>query len=426
MTTSPSLPPTQTTAVTKTTEIGIYQPDWASWVRQFISIGLVIAGVWAITLLAPVINILITTFLLSFLIFVPARIIAARSKAITYNVSVLVMFTVLLIIIVILLVLIVPSLVNVIRSVISGVSTYANRIQDSILAWQPGDGGFMLELPFGLTFDATDFAQPIRDLLSADATTTNSTTQTAGAELFDAIPPINFGEIANTIAQIAVSAAGTLSGFVSTLIVSLLLSLIILLELPRYQTGLLESFPRHQREFRVMVGRIMNVWQGFFRGQLLLSVVIGVLTFIQLTIMGIPAAFIVSVIVAVISLIPTIGGILALIPLFFIPLIQGSTTLDIANFPLAVAVTVINLIISQIIWNVVAPKIMGDAVNLPLPLIILGIIVGAAVGGALGAFLIVPILGMIRVVIEYLMAKVNRRDPYPGEVMPQVTSLAEI
>jgi len=35
-------------------------------------------------------------------------------------------------------------------------------------------------------------------------------------------------------------------------------------------------------------------------------------------------------------------------------------------------------------------------------------------------------LGMIRVVIEYLMAKVNRRDPYPGEVMPQVTSLAEI
>jgi len=33
---------------------------------------------------------------------------------------------------------------------------------------------------------------------------------------------------------------------------------------------------------------------------------------------------------------------------------------------------------------------------------------------------------MIRVVIEYLMAKITRRDPYPGEVLPNVTSLAEI
>jgi predicted PurR-regulated permease PerM len=414
-------PPT----TTRTSEIGVYQPDWAAWVRQFVSIGLVIAGVWALTLLSPVVNVLITTFLLSFLMFVPARIIAARSQAITYNVSVLIMFAILLVAIFVLLVLIIPALVNVIQSVINAAVVYVNRIQDAIIAWEPGSGGFMIELPLGIVFDATEFAQPLRDFLVADTTAT-ATTAVTGSQIIESIPPLNFGQIANTIAQIAVGLVSTLGGFVSTLIVSLLLSLVILLELPRYQTSLLESFPRHQRELRLLLARIMDVWQGFFRGQLLLCVVIGILTFIQLTIMGIPSAFIVSVIVAVISLIPTIGGIVALVPLFVIPLIQGSTTLPLDRFPLAVAVVVVNLVISQIIWNVVAPKIMGDAVNLPLPLIILGIIVGAAVGGALGAFLIVPILGMIRVVIEYLMAKITRRDPYPGEVLPNVTSLAEI
>src|SRR5262249_18030171 len=208
----------------------------------------------------------------------------------------------------------------------------------------------------------------------------------------------------------------------------LFLSLLILLELPVYQHSLLSTGTApFQRDIRLIGVKVMNVWQGFFRGQLLIVVIIGIITFLQLILMGVSGAVGISIIVAVISLIPTIGGIIALVPLALVPLLQGSTVFtQMSNGTFALLVVGVNLVISQIIWNVVAPKIMGDAVSLPLPVIIIGIIVGTALGGALGAFLIVPILGTARVIVLYLMAKIVQRDPFPGDEMPQFEALSRL
>jgi hypothetical protein len=77
-------------------------------------------------------------------------------------------------------------------------------------------------------------------------------------------------------------------------------------------------------------------------------------------------------------------------------------------------VTGINLLISQVIWNVVAPKILGDALNLPVVVIIVGVFVGAAVGGVLGAFLVAPIMSTIWLFVTYLVRKIAQKDPFPG------------
>ena len=123
-----------------------------------------------------------------------------------------------------------------------------------------------------------------------------------------------------------------------------------------------------------------------------------------------------SVFVGVISLIPTLGGIIALVPVAAIALLQGSTVFtNLPNVTFAVLVVVVNLIISQIIWNIVAPKILGDAVNLPLQVIIVGIFIGAGLGGILGTFLITPLIGTVRVIVLYLLKKIGRQDPYPGQ-----------
>ena len=101
-----------------------------------------------------------------------------------------------------------------------------------------------------------------------------------------------------------------------------------------------------------------------------------------------------AVVVGFISLIPTVCGIVALVPIAVTALLQGSTVFtDLPNGTFAVLVVAVNLLISLIIWNGVAPKILGDAVNLPLPILLVGVFVGAALGGILGAFLVAPILG---------------------------------
>ena len=143
--------------------------------------------------------------------------------------------------------------------------------------------------------------------------------------------------------------------------------------------------------------------------------------------MGVSQAALLAIITAIVSLIPTIGGFIALLPLGLGAALQGSTVfteMSVGTFTLLVLV--VNVLITQVIWNVVAPKILGDAVRLPLPVIILGMFLGAGVGGILGAFLAVPILGTVRVIVLYLISKITLNDPFPGQDMPPVQDLATL
>ncbi len=399
---------------------------WSPWVRQFVTVALVVASVYALTLLGPILSILIITFLLSFLIFVPSRMLA-KYTPLNYIGSVLIIFIFILLLIFLLVLVIAPSVAQVSRTVGTGLSNELRTFEESIRSWDPSTP-YNFSILGLFDVDITQIASQIQAaLLAADPQAAAGIAQQA---IINNIPSLDVGQIVGTATQVLTSLIGTFTAFFSTLFLGLFLSLLILLELPTYQHRLLSSGSTpFQRELRLIATKIMNVWQGFFRGQLLLAVIIGVITFIQLFVMGVPGAVTISIIVAVISLIPTIGGFIALIPLGLIPLLQGSTTpffAQMSNGTFALLVVGINLVISQIIWNVVAPKIMGDAVSLPLPVIIVGIIIGTALGGALGAFLIVPILGTVRVIVIYLMAKVMVRDPFPGESMPQFESLSKL
>lgn len=400
-----------------------YRPQWSPWVRQLVTVGLVIAGVYGLVLLAPVFNIVATTFLLSFLMFVPARLIAQRSP-LNYTLSVVLVFIVLVIAIVVLVSILVPGMADLVGGISRGVRSAFTEFQIDILRWEPDSGPFVVEIgPVAL--DITRFARQLREAILAGG---EEGAQMAQEALLETLPELDIGNILGTATSVVFGVIGAFGQFLTTLFVGMLLSLAILLELPRYQHHIFDGLSRPaRREVALLMTRINAVWVGFFRGQLLLCGMIGVVTFIQLVLMGVPTPGTLSIVVAVISLIPTIGGILALFPLALVPLLQGSTVfVDIPAGTFALLVVGINLVITQIIWNVIAPRIMGSAVNLPLPLIIVGIIIGAGLAGALGAFLIVPLMGTVRVVVLYLWAKVREQDPFPGEKTPQLEHLDEL
>jgi predicted PurR-regulated permease PerM len=412
-------PPLPTTTEVEDTN----RTEWAPWVRQFVAVGLVIAAVYALTLLSPILYILVTTFLISFLIFVPARSLA-RNTRLHYRPSVLLIFALLLIALLVALVALVPGVVQLLQNVQTGISSIVGQVRESLTAWDPAKGGYTISI-LGVNFDITEFATPIRNLLLTPDQ--GATTVQAGQSALSNVP-FNAGSVIGTVTGIITGTIGTISQFFSTLFLGLFLSLLILLELPTYEHRILTSVPNpYQRELRLLADKIMHVWRGFFKGQIVLCVLIGAITFLQLAIMGVRSALPLALIVAVISLLPTIGGFIALIPLGIIPYLQGSTVFTgMSNGSFALLVIAINLAISQVIWNVIAPKIMGDAVSLPLPVIIIGIVIGTALGGILGAFLVVPVLGTIRVCVAYLLAKVMRREPYPGEETPNIMELREI
>lgn len=393
-----------------------YQPQWSQWVRQFVTILLVIAGIYSFTLIASVVQLLAISFLISFLMYGPSRFIAARSF-LNFTGGVLVSYLALVLVIIFIVLNVVPGLVSAISSIGNSLQEVYSEAQSYILNWVPGS--LYIDI-LNMRVNLDSIMQPIHDLVVGMSGGTLPT----GTQL----PTVDFSTIIRTATDALRGIAGSLTGFVGNAFLAVFLSLLILLDLPRYQDQVIGSIPTgYSREILLLIQKIVAVWRGFFRGQLTVGIIIGVLTWLQLTIMGISQAVTLAIIVAMISLIPTIGGIIALIPLALVPLVEGSSTFPaLPNLTVTLLVLGINLVISQIIWNVIAPKIIGSAVALPLPVIIVGIVIGTAIGGILGAFLIVPILGTLRVIIFYIIMKITQRDPYPDEVAEVVTDLAQL
>lgn len=394
-----------------------YQPQWDRYTKTLVTLVLLVAGVYALTLLAPVFQLLTIAFVVAFLMYGPARFIT-RWTPIPWAAAIGLLYMLLIIFTVLLVLLASPALVRAVNSLGSSAERAYFSLQREMLNYQYEDG--VIDV-LGTPLDLNPIVVPVRNFVLGARLTQGVDDAIVGMPPSE-IVPIDLRQVLDGALNIAGSLTGTLTsaiggvvGFLSTLLLAIFISALILIDLPNNRATLEKWIPRaYQREVRLLIQRIVYVWNGFFRGQVSIGILVGIVTYIQLKVMGITNAEILAVITGLISLIPTIGGIIALFPLGAVPLLQGSTVLtDISNLGVAVLVVLVSLIINQIIWNIIAPKILGDALELPLPFIIVGVFIGAALGGVLGAFLVAPAMGTIRILVVYALNKLAGRDPFP-------------
>lgn len=131
---------------------------------------------------------------------------------------------------------------------------------------------------------------------------------------------------------------------------------------------------------------------------------------------GLPGAFLMGAIMVVLNMIPTFGPILAAIPGVLAALITGSARWpELQNWWFALIVVAIYLVVVQLQANIIAPRVMGTAVQLRPAVILIGLLVGFQVGGLLGSLLAVPIIASIRDVAVYIWKKLTDRDPFADE-----------
>ena len=136
---------------------------------------------------------------------------------------------------------------------------------------------------------------------------------------------------------------------------------------------------------------VLNLWKRsqrkiglWMQGQLLLGVIVGVLTYLGLTILGVENALLLALIAAVFELIPIFGPILSAIPAVGVALIQDGFSLGLVTLGLY-------LIIQQFENHLIHPLVVKKIVGIPSLLAILALIVGAQLAGFLGMIIAVPI-----------------------------------
>ncbi len=169
-------------------------------------------------------------------------------------------------------------------------------------------------------------------------------------------------------------------------------------------------------DYRKIIHEINIIWSAFFRGQLLLAVIVASIITVEGLIIGLPFALLMGVFAGLMEFLPSIGHGIYLVVASLLALILGSTWIPIPNWVFLILVVSIHIVFTQFDLNYLIPKIIGRSVHLPPLVVILGIIAGASLSGVLGVVLAAPTIASLRVLGGYIYARLFDQDPFPEMV----------
>ena len=150
-----------------------------------------------------------------------------------------------------------------------------------------------------------------------------------------------------------------------------------------------------------------HIFNGFLIGKMIDSLIIGILCLIAMSILKLPYALLLSLIVCITNMIPYFGPIIGAIPGVMIYLF-----IDIRY---AFIFALMILILQQFDGLYLGPKILGDQTGIKPLWVIFGITVGGAYFGVMGMFLGVPVVAVIMYLLQlFLDKKLKKKNKYKG------------
>ena len=191
------------------------------------------------------------------------------------------------------------------------------------------------------------------------------------------------------------------------LILAPILAFYLLVDVPHLRRVGESLVPEGARdEVMVVAHRLNRAIGGFFRGQLLVALIVGVLCSIGLGIVGLKFWFLIGMIAGVFNIIPLVGPWVGGIPGVTIALTTGS--------PLqALLVVVVMVGVQQIDNHFITPQVLQRAVQLHPVVVILGLVAGGSLGGFYGLLLAVPATAVLKIVVSHLWRVHVLGEPIP-------------
>jgi predicted PurR-regulated permease PerM len=207
--------------------------------------------------------------------------------------------------------------------------------------------------------------------------------------------------LGTTLAKPALSLGKGAASVVGTLLTIFALTLLLLLEGPKIRAALLGALspPRAERYARI-AREINQSVTGYVFGDLLTSLIAGVVVFVTMAVLGLPFPLLWALWVALVDFLPMIGGALAGIPTVLFALAHSLTD--------GIVMAVAFIAYQQLENHVLNPVIMGRTVKVNPLVVLLSVLVGSSlgdwVGGTFGAFvavlLSIPCAAALQVIVR--------------------------
>jgi predicted PurR-regulated permease PerM len=210
--------------------------------------------------------------------------------------------------------------------------------------------------------------------------------------------------LGTTLAKPALTAGEGAASLLATLATIFALIVLFLLECPKIWRAALQRLPQDRAAYYSGVAReISQSATGYAFGNLLTSLIAGVVMFVTLSLLGVPFPLLWGLWVALVDFLPMVGGALAGIPTVAFALFARSLTAGI--------VTAVAFIVYQQIENhVLNPVIMSRTTKVNPLLVLLSLLIGTSIGDWVGGFfgsfvaalLSIPVAGALQVITREL------------------------
>ncbi|HEU0337034.1 MAG TPA: AI-2E family transporter [Gaiellaceae bacterium] len=194
------------------------------------------------------------------------------------------------------------------------------------------------------------------------------------------------------LSSTALSVTKSIVNAIVAIVTIAFLTLFMLLEGPTWVERFYSLMPEHQQARWRRVGTdIYRTVGGYVTGNLAISLIAGVTSTIVLLALGVPYAFALGLIVALLDLIPLAGATIAAVIVTTVAFLDSTTA--------GIVVLVFMIVYQQLENHVIQPLVYGKTVQLSPLAVLIAVLIGAKLAGVIGALGAIPLAGAIQVIV---------------------------
>jgi len=193
-----------------------------------------------------------------------------------------------------------------------------------------------------------------------------------------------------------VSAGTAVFGALADSLIVIVLTVYFLVDMPRIRTTMYRLVPGTRRPRAILIGDEVFAKVGaYVLGNVLISVITGVATFIWLIAFGVPYPLLLAIFVAVLDLVPIVGSTIA-------GVVSAAVALTV-SLPVCIATVAFFIVFRLLEDYLLMPRIIGRAVKVPGLITVVAVLIGGALLGIVGALVAIPIAAALQLLTQEVL-----------------------
>ncbi len=236
------------------------------------------------------------------------------------------------------------------------------------------------------------------------------------------LPYLDTDVIAQTITEYLQPAAsqagkvvGLVGGFLFNLVITYMVSFFITSETNGVQKRMINiNVKGFEKDFRRIGMEISKIFNAFIRGEFTVVAIAIIVYTITLGILGLPYFLVLAIIAGLGRFIPYLGAWIGWIGFIIGAILQDPTPFGLTKLIYVFLVMAIAMVIDMVLDHVLTPKLMGDTLEVHPAAIMISALIGGQIFGLLGVILAAPTFATLKLLFGYATKKLFDQDPWEG------------